>query len=100
MSAIEIKLAIKMQPPKEVKPTNKAVDLRGKVEQYIYDINSNFTESRQQWHYLKAMYKRLTEARNLNSEARELLKMIAPEVEKHGDGSELNSATIHRHLED
>lgn len=99
---MDIKIMIKMPSPgaKDIKPSNKHVDLKEKVQQYIYDVNSNFVESRQQWEYLKAAYKNLTERRQpLDDNMKELLKMIAPEIEKHGDGSEVNSATIHKYLE-
>jgi len=98
---VDIKISIKMPTPgpRDIKPTNKHVDLKEKVQQYIYDVNSNFTESRQQWFYLKSMYAKLVSCPTLRDDAKELLKMIAPEIEKHGDGSEVDSATIHKHLE-
>jgi hypothetical protein len=98
---MDIKIMIKMPAPtvKDIKPSNKHVDLKEKVQQYIYDVNSNFVESRQQWEYLKAAYTNLTNRKQLDDGMKELLKMIAPEIEKHGDGSEVNSATIHKYLE-
>lgn len=98
---MKLSVNIKLVAPREIKQSNKHIDLREKVEQYIYDINSNFTESLQQWNYVKEVYRILSSRKDkLGEEEMEILKLVAPEVEKHGTGAELDSETMHRHLRD
>ena len=94
-----MRISINIEAPTQIKPENKHVDLSEKICQYIDDINSNFTDSRHQWHYLKQVYKILTKKKLLSIEEKEILKLVAPEIEKHGTGAELDSATMNKHLE-
>lgn len=98
MSKIELSLIIKQEAPKQIKSEYKHVDLCKKLEQYIDDINSNFTESYRQWQYLKRVYEVLSKKPKLTSEEHEILSAVAPEIEKHGNGSELDSEFMHKHL--
>lgn len=99
MSKIELSLIIKQEAPKQIKPEYKHVDLCEKIEQYIDDINSNFTESYRQWQYLKRVYEILSKKSKLTDEEKNILENVAPEVEKHGNGSELDSEFMHKHFE-
>lgn len=98
---MDIKIHIRsMQAPQKIKPQYSRVDIVEKVEQYIHDINSNIVDSEAQWKYLQYMYKLLGGKKKLSEAEQCLLKMIAPEIEKHTDGSDLDSATMFRYLED
>lgn len=106
MSNISVRVAILQQQeaPQRIRPEYSAVDILDKVQQYIYDVNSNYTDSAWQWQYLKRMYNVLSKKVKLNDLEREILEMLEPEIMKHAeydthDAAELDGGTMFRYLE-
>lgn len=100
-TGISIKIVTMPSQPKKDYEQPTIVE---KVEQYILDINSNITESTWQWHYLKRLYAVLTKKSKLSDVEKTVLKMIAPEIQKHAeyesdDQVKLDGTTMHKYLE-
>lgn len=84
MSKTIVKIAV-MNMPDEIQNNNQYEPLIQKVKDYIEDLNHSQVDARQQWQYLKTMYMRLVRKPKLNSEEKEILMTIEPEIMKFAE---------------
>lgn len=101
-TGISIKIVTMPDTPKA---EYRAPSIVEKVQQYIYDINSNIVDSTWEWQYLKRLYNVLSKKTKLNDTEQAVLKLIAPEITKHAEyesegQADLDGTTMHKHLED
>lgn len=68
--------------PERVEEEHKHTSLFQKVDEYMSMCESDMA-SKQHWHYLKCLYKKLVDKKKLKPEFRKLLKKLEEFVMKH-----------------